>query len=74
VLYKMTGNRRYLDAARRIAETLAARVQPGDADNSPWPFRVHAVTNEVHSAVKDGKTFRASYTTNYTVRCGCSTT
>jgi hypothetical protein len=66
VLYKMTGNRRYLDAARRIAETLAARVQPGDADNSPWPFRVHAVTNEVHSAVKDGKTFRASYTTNYT--------
>src|SRR5208283_2846113 len=66
VLYKMTGNRRYLDAARRIAATLARRVQPGDGDNSPWPFRVHAVTNEVHSAVKDGKTIRASYTANYT--------
>ncbi len=66
VLYKMTGNRRYLDAARRIAETLARRVQPGDGDNSPWPFRVHAVTSEVHSAVKDGRTIRASYTANYT--------
>ncbi len=64
-LYKMTGNRRYLDAARRIAETLARRVQPGDGDNSPWPFRVHAVTSEVHSAVKDGRTIRASYSTNY---------
>ena len=66
VLYKMTGNRRYLDAARRIAETLARRVQPGDGDNSPWPFRVHAVTSEVHSAKKDGKTMRASYTANDT--------
>ena len=66
VLYKMTGQKRYLDAAVRIANTLAHRVQTGDAENSPWPFRVHCVTNETHSAQKDGNTVRASYTTNYT--------
>ncbi len=65
-LYKMTGNRRYLDAAVRIADTLALRVQPGDGDNSPWPFRVHAQTGEVHTVAKNGTVFRASYTTNYT--------
>jgi len=66
VLYKMTGNRKYLDAAVAIANTLVAKVQPGDAANSPWPFRVHAQTGEVHKVVKDGKTYLASYTTNYT--------
>jgi hypothetical protein len=65
-LYKMTGNRKYLDAAISIADTLAARVKPGDGDNSPWPFRVHAQTGEVHKTVKDGKTFAATYTSNYT--------
>src|ERR1039457_1422434 len=62
----MTGNRKYLDAALGIAGTLAARVKPGDGDNSPWPFRVHAQTGEVHKAVKNGKTFVATYTSNYT--------
>jgi hypothetical protein len=65
-LYKMTGNRKYLDAAIGIATTLAARVKPGDGDNSPWPFRVHAQTGEVHKVVKNGKTFAATYTSNYT--------
>jgi len=65
-LYKMTGNRKYLDAAISIGGTLAARVKPGDGDNSPWPFRVHAQTGEVHKVVKDGKTFAATYTSNYT--------
>ncbi|MFN7994136.1 MAG: hypothetical protein U0Q18_11065 [Bryobacteraceae bacterium] len=65
-LYKMTGNRKYLDAAVRIANTLVAKVKPGDADNSPWPYRVHAKTGEVHKVVKNGKTSIASYTTNYT--------
>lgn len=64
-LYKMTGNRRYLDAAVAIADTLAAKVKPGDGDNSPWPFRVHAQTGEVHKVVKNGKTSVASYTSNY---------
>ena len=64
-LYKMTGNQQYLQAAVAIADTLAAKVKPGDGDNSPWPFRVHAKTGEVHHVVKSGKTSVASYTTNY---------
>ncbi len=66
VLYKMTGDPQYLRAAVRIADTLAAKVKPGDGDNSPWPFRVHAQTGEVHRVVRGGKTFLASYTSNYT--------
>ncbi len=66
VLYQMTGKQEYLRAAVRIADTLAEKVKPGDGENSPWPFRVHAQTGEVHRVVKDGKTFVASYTTNYT--------
>ena len=56
-------NAKYLRAAVGIADTLAAKVKPGDGDNSPWPFRVHAQTGEVHRVVKGGKTFLASYTT-----------
>ena len=55
-LYKITGERKYLDAARRVADTLAARVKPGDNDNSPLPYRVHAVDGRVRDA----------YTTNWT--------
>jgi hypothetical protein len=66
VLYKITGSRKYLDAAVKIADTLAARVKPGDGNNSPWPYRVHAATGEVHRQVKDGKIYLASYTSNYT--------
>ncbi|MGC1240689.1 MAG: hypothetical protein WA874_03830 [Chryseosolibacter sp.] len=46
-LYKKTGDEKYLEAAIKIANTLAANVQPGDADNSPWPFKVNAQTGEV---------------------------
>jgi hypothetical protein len=45
-LYKKTGEKKYLDAAIKIANVLAAKVQPGDNDNSPWPFKVHATTGE----------------------------
>lgn len=41
-LYKISGERRYLDAAVKIADTLAGHVKPGDATEGPWPFRVHA--------------------------------
>ena len=37
-LYKTTSNTRYRDAAVKIADTLASKVQAGDAENSPWPF------------------------------------
>src|SRR5690242_5071392 len=66
VLYKITGNQKYLDAAVAVADTLADKVKPGDADNSPWPYRVHAQTGEIHKAIKSGKTYAAAYTTNYT--------
>jgi hypothetical protein len=66
VLHKVTGDRKYLDAATRIADVLAARIQPGDAENSPWPYRVNAETGEVHRQALKGKTSVASYTSNYT--------
>ena len=66
MLYKMTGARKYLDAAVKMADTLAAKVRPGDAEDSPWPFRVNAETGAVHQDKdRSGKTFNASYTTNY---------
>jgi hypothetical protein len=55
-LYKITSERKYLEAARGIADTLASHVQPGDQDHSPLPYRVHAGTNEVRDA----------YTSNWT--------
>jgi len=44
LFYKLTGDRKYLDAAIRCAEALAKHVRPGDADHTPWPFRVDART------------------------------
>jgi hypothetical protein len=45
-LFKKTGDEKYLEAAIAIANTLASKVQPGDSANSPWPFKVHAVSGE----------------------------
>ena len=66
VLYKITNDKKYLQAATKIADTLAARMQKGDAEHSPWPFRVNAVTGAVHQETKNGQTTVASYTTNWT--------
>jgi hypothetical protein len=52
-LYKKTGDEKYLDAAIKIANTLASKVAPGDIDNSPWPFKVNAKTGEVGILVED---------------------
>jgi len=57
----MTAERRYLKAAISIADTLARNVKAGDADHSPWPFRVHATTGEVFAS-KNGD---FGYTTNW---------
>jgi hypothetical protein len=65
-LYQITGQEKYLQAATTIADTLAQRVTPGDAENSPWPFRVNATTGGAHTVTYKGKTFRAGYTTNWT--------
>ncbi len=55
-LYEITGKRSYLKAAIAIADTLSTRVKPGDANNSPWPYRVHADSGKVNRP----------YTTNWT--------
>ncbi|HEX8089192.1 MAG TPA: hypothetical protein VF762_10090 [Blastocatellia bacterium] len=65
MLYKLTGARKYLDIAIRVADTLADKVTPGDADNSPWPYRVNAKTGEAHQVVKKGRAYIASYTANW---------
>lgn len=66
VLYKMTGERKYVDAAEKIANTLASNIEAGDGERSPWPYRVHAVTGQVHQQEKLGRTYAATYTSNYT--------
>ena len=69
MLYKSTGNRRYLDAAIKIANTLCARVTPGDATHSPWPFRVNATTGKISERIApdpDGTLYVADYTSNWT--------
>jgi len=44
LFYKLTGERKYLDAALRCAQALARHVRAGDAEHTPWPFRVDAHT------------------------------
>jgi hypothetical protein len=65
MLYKVTGNPRYLEAAVKIADSLAAHATPGDADHSPWPFRVNAATGEVAKQESKGTTYTAAYTSNW---------
>ncbi len=81
-LYKMTGDERYLSAAVKIADTLARHVKPGDNENSPWPYRVHAASGETAKSkvvieyfeapvpgqvdMKRTHQIPASYTTNWT--------
>ena len=45
--YEVTGEKRYLDAAILIANTLVKTRREGDALRSPWPFRVMAETGVV---------------------------
>lgn len=46
-LYKQTGNTSYLSAAINAANALAANIRPGNATQSPWPFRVYAQNNTI---------------------------
>jgi hypothetical protein len=45
-LYKITGQKKYLDAAVLIAQTLVANMKQGNSDRSPWYFRVNAKTGK----------------------------
>lgn len=67
--YKKTGETKYLDAAIKIANTMAANVKPGDIHHSPWPFKVNAQTGEVPElGVNDfyKEPIKAIYTANWT--------
>jgi hypothetical protein len=44
LFYKQTGDKKYLEAALRCAQALARHVRAGDAEHTPWPFRVDAHT------------------------------
>jgi hypothetical protein len=74
-LYKITGETKYLDAAKRIAQTLIKKIAPGDSLRSPLPFRVNAKTGEPGILLSnqpndffknDKKTGDALYTANWT--------
>ena len=76
-LYKITGTKRhgqtpsgiYLDAAIKIANTLASHMMEGDDKKSPLPFKVNAVTGEPGKLLSnngDGSVASLSdYTTNW---------
>lgn len=53
-LYEMTGDTRYLVAAIRCADALVKNFKPGDAENSPWPYRCFARDGSVTGAGKNG--------------------
>jgi hypothetical protein len=38
--YELSGETKYLQVGKRIAEVLAQKIRPGDEAHSPWPFRV----------------------------------
>jgi hypothetical protein len=69
-LYKITGERKYLDAAIKIAATLSGHIINGDSIRSPLPFRVNAVTGETGSLFENagsGEIVKpALYTSNWT--------
>ena len=46
-LYKITGEKKYLDAAVQGANVLVAKRRSGNETQSPWPFRVTARDNVV---------------------------
>jgi hypothetical protein len=68
-LYKIKNNDVYLDAAIKIANTLAGHTKNGDADHSPLPFKVNVFTGKTGFLKindRDGKsTDTACYTSNW---------
>ena len=59
-LYKITGNVDYLQAAIKIANTLAANIQTGTETVSPYPFRINALNGNLPSSPTS-----YHYTTNF---------
>ncbi|MDX2190249.1 MAG: hypothetical protein SFY32_10320 [Bacteroidota bacterium] len=55
----------YWKYAIGIADCMAKNIKSGDANNSPWPFKVQAVTGEIGILKEEKKNISASYTSNY---------
>jgi len=76
-LYKMTTtttypnitDKRYLDSAIKIANTLSKQIKDGDENNSPLPFKVNAITGEIgrlkNNTGNGKKDQLSSYTSNW---------
>jgi len=68
--FKITGEKKYLIAAERIARTLMKHIVPGDSIRSPLPFRVNAKTGEAgllfNNNMSGKKVESALYTSNWT--------
>ena len=68
-LYKISEKNLYLDAAIKIANTLAANIKPGNINYSPFPFRVNAYTGATNVYVYHPPTGTwidtAGYTSNW---------
>jgi len=76
-LYKMTTtttypnitDKRYLDSAIKIANTLSKQIKDGDENNSPLPFKVNAITGDIgqlKNNTGNGKEGQlSSYTSNW---------
>ena len=45
--YELTGDRKYLEAGIKCANQLAKHIRPGDANHTPWPYRIDARTGKV---------------------------
>lgn len=73
-LYKMTTtslypnitDKRYLDAAVNIANTLAQHLNEGDENNSPLPFKVNAITGEIGQLKSNSGSGEAEQLSSYT--------
>ena len=65
-LYKISENKFYLEAAVRIANTLAAHIKPGNLNYSPLPFKVNPYTDTLGLLGYHGNTGTWKDTAGYT--------
>jgi len=71
-LYKITGDVRYLDAAKKIASTLIRHIEKGDENRSPLPFRVNAKTGEAGLLFDNNHSGKAVESALYTSNWTCT--
>ena len=66
VLYKIKSDPVFLDAAIKIANTLAAHTVTGNNEHSPIPFKVNVFTGKTVMLKLDGKSGKSTDTACYT--------